>query len=70
MNVVDYYTKNIAELIYTHMMKNFHSEPPKFEQVSVNRFVKIEQHNFSKVKADSIHDFNDTIQPQLNIKLR
>lgn len=70
MNVVDYYTKNIAELIYTQMMKNFHSEPPKFEQVSVNPFVKIEQHNFTKFKADSIHDFNDTIQPASLIKMK
>lgn len=42
VNVVSYYTKDIAEFIYTQMMQNFHSEPPKFEQVSVNPFVKIE----------------------------
>jgi type III restriction enzyme len=70
MNVVDYNTKNIAELIYTQMMENFHSEPAKFEQVSINPFVKIEPHNFTKFKADSIHDFNDTISPVGLIKMK
>lgn len=70
MNVVDYNTKNIAELIYTQMMENFHSEPAKFEQVSINPFVKIEPHNFTKFKVDSIHDFNDTISPVGLIKMK
>lgn len=70
LNVVKYNTKLIAELIYAQMMENFHSEPPKFEQVSVNPFVKIEQHNFTKYKADSIHDFNDTIEPASLIKMK
>lgn len=70
LNVVKYNTKLIAEHIYAQMMENFHSEPPKFEQVSVNPFVKIEQHNFTKYKADSIHDFNDTIEPASLIKMK
>lgn len=70
VNVVSYYTKDIAEFIYTQMMQNFHSEPPKFEQVSVNPFVKIEQHNFTKYKADTIHDLNDTIEPASLIKMK
>lgn len=70
VNVVSYYTKDIATFIYTQMMEHFYSEPPKFEQVSVNPFVKIEQHNFTKFKADSIHDFNDTIEPASLIKTK
>jgi len=62
MNVVRYYAKDIAELIYTQMKDHFHFEPPTFEQVSVNPFVKIEQHNFTKFKADNIHDLNDTVE--------
>lgn len=70
MNVITYYTKEIATFIYTQMMEHFHYEPPKFEQVSVNPFVKIEQHNFTKFRADSIHDFNDTIEPASLIKMK
>lgn len=65
MNVVRYYTKDIAEFIYTQMKDHFHFEPPTFEQVSVNPFVKIEQHNFTKFKADNIHDLNDTVETSL-----
>lgn len=63
MNVVGYYTKEIADMIYTQMKEHFYFEPPKFEQVSVNPFVKIESHNFTKLEADNIHDLNDTIEP-------
>lgn len=70
LNVVKYHTKHIAELIYTQMMDNFHSESPKFEQVSINPFVKIEAHNFTKFRADSIHDLNDTIEPASLIKMK
>jgi len=63
MNVVGYHTKEIADLIYSQMKEHFYFEPPKFEQVSVNPFVKIEPHNFTKFKADNIHDLQDTIEP-------
>jgi len=63
MNVVGYHTKEIAQLIYSQMMEHFHLEPPTFEQVSVNPFVKIEPHNFTKFTADNIHDLHDTIEP-------
>jgi len=68
MNVVGYYTKEIADMIYSQMKEHFYFEPPKFEQVSINPFVKIEPHNFTKLEADNIHDLNDTIEPAGLIK--
>ena len=70
MNVITYYAKEIAELIYTQMKTHFHYEPPTFEQVSVHPFVRIEPHNFTKFKADDIHDYHDTIEPASLIRMK
>lgn len=63
INVVQYYKREIAKFIYTQMMEHFYCEAPEYEQPIVRPFTEIEQHNFSKYAADSIHDYTETITP-------
>lgn len=67
MNVIQYYTKEIAKAIYAQMQDNHYCEVPTFEQVSVKPFVAIEPHNVTKYKQDDIHDLRDTIEPASSI---
>ncbi len=67
MNVVQYYSKDIAKAIYTQMQDHHYCEAPTFEQVSVKPFVAIEPHNITKYKEDDVHDLRDTIEPTSDI---
>ena len=67
MNVVQYYSKDIAKAIYTQMQDRHYCEAPTFEQVSVKPFVAIEPHNITKYKEDDVHDLRDTIEPTSDI---
>ena len=67
MNVMQYYSKDIAKAIYTQMQDHHYCEVPTFEQVSIKPFVAIEPHNITKYKEDDIHDLRDTIEPTSSI---
>lgn len=67
INVIEYYSKEIAAAIYTQMQDHHYCEAPTFEQVSVKPFVTIEPHNVTKYKEDDIHDFKETIDPTSDI---
>lgn len=62
-NIVLHFKKDIAALIYSQMMENFHLEPMDFEKAEVLPFVKIENHNYTKEKTDQLHDLHETITP-------
>ncbi len=63
INVIQYYKREIAKFVYTQMMEHFYCEAPEYEKPIVRPFTEIEQHNFSKYAADSIHDYTETITP-------
>jgi type III restriction enzyme len=67
MNVIQYYSKEIARAIYTQMQEHHYCAAPTFEQVSVKPFVTIEPHNITKYTKDSVHDLRDTIEPTSSI---
>lgn len=67
MNVIQYYSKDIAKAIYTQMKDHHYCESPTFEQVSIKPFVAIEPHNFTKYKEDDVYDLRDTIEPTFDI---
>ena len=67
MNVIQYYSKDIAKAIYTQMQDHHYCEAPTFEQVSIKPFVAIEPHNITKYKEDDVHDLRDTIEPTSDI---
>jgi type III restriction enzyme len=67
MNVIQYYTKEIARAIYAQMQDHHYCATPTFEQVSVRPFVTIERHNIAKYEKDAIHDLRDTIEPTSSI---
>ncbi|RLA66291.1 MAG: type III restriction endonuclease subunit R [Epsilonproteobacteria bacterium] len=67
MNVIQYYSRDIAKAIYAQMLDNHYCEAPTFEQVSVKPFVAIEPHNVTKYKEDDVHDLRDTIEPTSDI---
>jgi len=63
INVIQYYKREIAKFVYTQMMEHFYCEAPEYEKPIVRPFTEIEQHNFSKYAADTIHDYTETITP-------
>ncbi len=67
MNVIQYYSKEIAKAIYTQMQDHHYCEAPTFEQVSVKPFVAIEPHNITKYTEDNVYDLRDTIEPTSSI---
>jgi len=67
MNVIQYYSKDIAKAIYTQMQDHHYCEVPTFEQVSVKPFIAIVPHNIIKYKEDDVHDLRDTIEPTSDI---
>ena len=60
-NVIQYYRVKIAEFIYTQMMENFYCKSGSFEDVDVQSFSKIENHNYSKFKNEDIYDSRDHV---------
>jgi len=62
-NIVLYHKREIAKYIYTQLKKHFYMEQAGFEEPVIHPFTKIEPHNFSKYTKDSVHHYNDTIQP-------
>lgn len=63
MNVVQYHKKEIGRYIYSQLLEHLYCDAPDFELPVVKPFTKIEEHNFSKYKKDSIHHFTETINP-------
>lgn len=63
INVVKFNKKAIAEFIYTQMTPHFYCKTKSFEEPIVKPFTKIEDHNLTKIQADNIHHYTDTITP-------
>lgn len=63
VNVVKFHKKEIAGLIYAQMKPHFYCTTKSFEEPIVKPFTEIEGHNLTKIQADSIHHYTDTITP-------
>ena len=63
INVVKFHKKEIAGFIYAQMKPYFYCTTKSFEEPIVKPFTEIEGHNLTKIQADSIHHFTDTITP-------
>lgn len=62
-NIILYHKREIARFIYTQLKAHFYMEQAGFEAPIVHPFTKIEPHNLSKYTKDSVHHYNETIQP-------
>lgn len=67
VNAVKFHKKEIAEFIYAQMKPHFYCMTKSFEEPIVKPFTEIEGHNLTKIKADSIHHYTDTITPTSTI---
>ncbi len=62
-NVVDSRKVEISKFIYSQMKEHFYLDVPNYKKPKVYPFTKILEHNFTKIQADSIHDFRETVEP-------
>jgi type III restriction enzyme len=62
-NVVQYHKRDIAMFIHSEMESHFYCESPGYEDVTVQPFVELLNHNFSKYTSDTLHLYTDTIDP-------
>lgn len=67
-NIIWNKKKNIAEFIYTQMKPNFYLEAKGFRTEISASFSEIRPHNMSKVAADTVHLYSETIEPASRIK--
>ncbi|MCK5200832.1 MAG: hypothetical protein KAR21_20900, partial [Spirochaetales bacterium] len=67
-NIIWNRKKNIAEFIYTQMKPNFYLEAKGFKTEISTSFSEIRLHNMSKIAADIIHLYSETITPASRIK--
>ena len=63
INVVKYHKREIANLIFSQMRPHFYCNTKSYEEPIVKPFTEIERHNLTKIQADSIHHYTDTITP-------
>ena len=63
INVVKYHKREIAALIYSQMKPHFYCVTKSYEEPIIKPFTRIEGHNLTKIQADNIHHFTDTITP-------
>ena len=63
INVVKYHKREIAALIFSQMRPHFYCTTKSYEEPIVKPFTEIEPHNLTKIQADSIHHYTDTITP-------
>jgi len=57
----------IADFIYAQMREKFYCEPTRYESSNALPFVKIEDHNFEKLKTDQVLPYNETVEPTSDI---
>lgn len=70
-NVVQYNKREIAMFIHSEMMDgHFYCDSPKYEDETVQPFIKLLSHNFSKYSDDALHLYTDTIDPVSAIPTR
>jgi len=67
-NIIWNRKKNIAEFIYTQMKPHFFLEAKGFRTEISASFSEIRPHNMSKVAADKVHLYSETIEPASKIK--
>jgi type III restriction enzyme len=63
INVVKYHKREIASLIYSQMRPHFYCNTKSYEEPLIKPFTEIEKHNLSKIQADNMHHYTDTITP-------
>ncbi len=63
VNVAKFHKKEIAGFIYAQMKPHFYCTTKSFEEPIVKPFTEIEGHNLTKIQADSLHHYTDTITP-------
>lgn len=63
VNVVKFHKKEIAEFIFSQMKLHFYCNTKSYEEPVVKPFTQIEGHNLTKIQADNIHHYTDTITP-------
>jgi type III restriction enzyme len=67
-NIIWNRKKNIAEYIYTQMKPHFFLEAKGFRMEVSASFSAIRPHNMSKIAADQVYLYSDTIEPASRIK--
>lgn len=63
INVVKYHKRELAALIYSQMKPQFYCNTKSYEEPLIKPFTEIEKHNLSKIQADNVHHYTDTITP-------
>jgi len=63
VNVIKFHKREIAAFIYAQMKPHFYCMTKSFEEPIVRPFTELEGHNLTKIQADSIHHYTDTITP-------
>lgn len=70
INVVKYHKREIANLIYSQMRPHFYCTTKSYEEPLIKPFTEIEKHNLTKIQADNVHHYTDTITPTSAIPLK
>jgi len=63
INVVKFNKKEMAAFIYAQMKPHYYCRTKAFEEPRIKPFTEILGHNLTKISADSIHHYTDTITP-------
>jgi type III restriction enzyme len=70
INVVKYHKREIAALVYSQMKPHFYCNTKSYEEPLIKPFTEIEKHNLTKIQADNVHHYTDTITPTSSIPLK
>ncbi|GAW68751.1 hypothetical protein GPEL0_01f5228 [Geoanaerobacter pelophilus] len=70
INVVKFHKKEIAEFIFSQMRPHFYCNTKSYEKPVVKPFTQIEGHNLTKIQADKVHHYTDTITPTGSIPMK
>lgn len=70
VNVVKFHKKEIAEFVFSQMKPHFYCNTKSYENPVVKPFTQIEGHNLTKIQADKVHHYTDTITPTSSIPMK
>jgi len=70
VNVVKFHKRDIAQFIFSQMKPHFYCNTKSYEKPVVKPFTQIEGHNLTKIQADKVHHYTDTITPTSTIPLK
>lgn len=67
ISTVQGHRQQIASVIYAQMRQHFYCEPPRYQAKQALPFVKIEDHNYEKIRKDELILFTETVAPTSDI---